>query len=197
MQKCTFPLPISLLIAITKHATGHAGTTETGLISAALGASASLWWVEDSWPDGSTHFVSHGEAEPLWASGMCPVPTQAATIYHSEWDHWDQEIVKQYKWCNCHIPWDFCSKIWTIMTGEWRQIKELIWAKMNFFFHPRLILTWICLWIRFTVRLLKHFCWHRRSGRKEQAPGRDRKGNKGFWQGCWLLTTQSAHGTII
>ena len=189
------PLP-NLLIAIIKHAMGHAGTTETGLISAALGAGASLCWAKDSRPDGSTHFVSRGEGEPLWASDMCPVPTRAARIYHSEWDHWDQEIIQQYRWGNSHIPWGFCSKIWTITTGEPRQIKELIWAKMNFFFHRRLIWTRICLRIRFTVRLHKHFSWHRGSGRKEQAPGRDRKGNKGFWQGCSLLTTQSAHGTI-
>lgn len=108
-----------------------------------------------------------------------------------------QEIAQQYRWCNSHTASGFGSEIWAILTGERRQIKELIWAKTDLFSPTRLILTWIHLWIRFAVRLHKHFCWHRGSSRKEQAPGRDRKGNKGFWQDCWLLTTQSAHGTIM
>lgn len=108
-----------------------------------------------------------------------------------------QEIAQQYRWCNSHTAWGFGSEIWAILTGERRQIKELIGAKTNLFSPTRLILTWIHLWIRFAVRLHKHFCWHRGSSRKEQAPGSDRKGNKGFWQDCWLLTTRRAHGTIM
>lgn len=182
--------PVSFLIAIIKLAKGHSGMTEMGLISAALRAGDSLCWEKDSRPDGCSPFLLHGEVEPLWASGMCSVPTRGNRTCHSKWDHWDQEIIQQCGWCISHIAWGFCSKIWTVITGEPRQIKEPIWAKINFFFfHPKLILTQIHLWIRFAVRLHKHFCWHRGGGRKEQAPGRDRKGNKGLWQSSWLLTT--------
>lgn len=192
--KMLIPLPSA---SDCHHKTGHAGTTETGLGSAALGAGASPSWAEDCQPAGSSDFVSHREAERPWASGMCPVPTWAARIYHSKWDHPAQETAQQYRWCNSHTAWGFSSEIWAILRGERRQTKELIWAKTKPFLPTKLILTWIHLWIRFTVRLHKHFCWHRGSSRKEQAPGRDRKSNKGIWQDCWLLTTQSAHGTII
>lgn len=113
MQKCSF-LSHQLLIAIIKRDV----QAQQRQSSAALGAGASLSWAEDCQAAGNTHFVSHQKAEPPWAPGMCAVPTWAARVQHSEWDHPDQEMAQQYRWCKNHTAWGFGTEIWAILTGK-------------------------------------------------------------------------------
>lgn len=181
MQKCSF-LSHQLLIAVIKR------DMQAQQSSAALGASASLSWAEDCQPDGSTHFVSHQKGWTSLSSRNVSCAYLSSQDLPLKWDHPDQEMAQQYRWCNSHTAWGFLQ--WNLSNTDRRtKADQGTDLKQTFFFPTGLILTWIHLRIRFSVRLHKHFCWHRGSSRKEQAPGETEKATKGFGRtvGSWQL----------
>lgn len=106
--KMLIPLPSA---SDCHHKTGHAGTTCPGgwCLSAEQKIVSQM----------EVTILSHTrKAEPPWAPGMCPVPTWAARIYHSEWDHPDQEMAQQYRWCNSHTAWGFLQ--WNLSNNDRR-----------------------------------------------------------------------------
>lgn len=189
MQKCSF-LSHQLLIAVIKR------DMQAQQSSAALGASASLSWAEDCQPDGSTHFVSHQKGWTSLSSrnvscaylSSQDLPLQVGSPRPG--DGTAVQVMQQ----------PHSLRLFAVKSEQYRQENEgrsRNWSKTNLFF-PH--------WVNFNLDPLADqiLCEAAQTfllaqGKQQEGAGtwRDRKGNKGIWQNCWLLTTQSAHGTIM